>query len=393
MEPPVDLNPDSIHDEKVKVFDPSSPSVRTALPRRQSEDSTTTASWTGTDVPGDRQEQDVSPGSVTETFAAYASAWIPGAGGCRPAAHREAALPAHHGDFHPFQETSAPALCGTPPLRERPERAYVPNPAAGRHHDGLPTQYPGPSTDMRTVNMDFSYGSAFGEELPDAYERLLLDAMVGGFHAVHEERRGRLRLGFHHGDLGGWGNTGTPRARPLPGGRLRTGGCHEPPGNSGEKVEAPVSTVLDPRSIEREIARIRERESNPYSSGVKTNLFTLVIFREQRGREKDRSPCPIASVHAGAQAGAHHHHRPRGRRGDGRDRERTLLPGPEKPRRVLRGGAHRKRGGRTGRGPRRLGRPFSSAICPSSHGGRTAWTGPKTHGRPPSSRPRASSTS
>ncbi len=40
-----------------------------------------------------------------------------------------------------------------------------------------------------------------------------------------------------------------------------------------------MSSVLDPRSIEREIARIRERESNPYSSGVKTNLFTLVIFR------------------------------------------------------------------------------------------------------------------
>lgn len=40
-----------------------------------------------------------------------------------------------------------------------------------------------------------------------------------------------------------------------------------------------MSATLDPRSIEREIARIRERESNPYSSGVKTNLFTLVIFR------------------------------------------------------------------------------------------------------------------
>lgn len=37
--------------------------------------------------------------------------------------------------------------------------------------------------------------------------------------------------------------------------------------------------VLDPRAIEEEIVRIRERESNPYSSGVKTNLFTLVIFR------------------------------------------------------------------------------------------------------------------
>jgi len=37
--------------------------------------------------------------------------------------------------------------------------------------------------------------------------------------------------------------------------------------------------ALDPRAIEEEILRIRERESNPYSSGVKTNIFTLLIFR------------------------------------------------------------------------------------------------------------------
>jgi glucose-6-phosphate 1-dehydrogenase len=32
---------------------------------------------------------------------------------------------------------------------------------------------------VRDVLMDFSYGAAFVEESPDAYERLLLDAMVG----------------------------------------------------------------------------------------------------------------------------------------------------------------------------------------------------------------------
>jgi len=42
-----------------------------------------------------------------------------------------------------------------------------------------------------------------------------------------------------------------------------------------------VSALLNPRVIEQEIARIREKESNPYSSGTKTNLFTLVIFRQE----------------------------------------------------------------------------------------------------------------
>jgi glucose-6-phosphate 1-dehydrogenase len=38
---------------------------------------------------------------------------------------------------------------------------------------------PGQAFEVRDVLMDFSYGAAFLEESPDAYERLLLDAMVG----------------------------------------------------------------------------------------------------------------------------------------------------------------------------------------------------------------------
>ena len=38
---------------------------------------------------------------------------------------------------------------------------------------------PGAEFRIRTVSMDFSYGAAFLEESPDAYERLLLDAMIG----------------------------------------------------------------------------------------------------------------------------------------------------------------------------------------------------------------------
>ena len=44
----------------------------------------------------------------------------------------------------------------------------------------------------------------------------------------------------------------------------------------GEGVEA-ISVSLDPRAIESEITRIRDRESNPYIAGTRTNLFTLVV--------------------------------------------------------------------------------------------------------------------
>jgi glucose-6-phosphate 1-dehydrogenase len=38
---------------------------------------------------------------------------------------------------------------------------------------------PGPTMDIRAVNMDFRYGTSFGVAPPDAYERLLLDCMLG----------------------------------------------------------------------------------------------------------------------------------------------------------------------------------------------------------------------
>jgi glucose-6-phosphate 1-dehydrogenase len=38
---------------------------------------------------------------------------------------------------------------------------------------------PGQGLQIRSVNMDFRYGSSFAVDSPDAYETLLLDAMIG----------------------------------------------------------------------------------------------------------------------------------------------------------------------------------------------------------------------
>ena len=41
------------------------------------------------------------------------------------------------------------------------------------------SKVPGHLMEVRDVNMDFSYGAAFAEDSPEAYERLIYDAMRG----------------------------------------------------------------------------------------------------------------------------------------------------------------------------------------------------------------------
>ncbi len=51
------------------------------------------------------------------------------------------------------------------------------------------SKVPGSAMEVRDVNMDFSYGSAFAEDSPEAYERLILDVLLGepSLFPVNEE--------------------------------------------------------------------------------------------------------------------------------------------------------------------------------------------------------------
>jgi glucose-6-phosphate 1-dehydrogenase len=75
---------------------------------------------------------------------------------------------------------------------------------------GFNSKIPGPTTEMRTVNMDFSYGSAFGDDLPDAYERLLLDAMLGDSTLYMRNDEVESAWGFITEILRGWEQTAEP---------------------------------------------------------------------------------------------------------------------------------------------------------------------------------------
>ena len=72
-----------------------------------------------------------------------------------------------------------------PAVRVQPSQRAGPEPARPAHpaRRGITLRFgakvPGQEFNVRSVSMDFTYSEAFSEEPPDAYERLLLDVMVG----------------------------------------------------------------------------------------------------------------------------------------------------------------------------------------------------------------------
>jgi glucose-6-phosphate 1-dehydrogenase len=140
------------------------------------------AGWVeGEQVLDYRHEEGVSPYSTTETYVAmrlkvdnWRWAGVPiyvRTGKRLPKRVTEVAMTFHRVPHLPF---SASETHGLEPnalvLRVQPDEGITLRFGA---------KVPGQAFRVRTVSMDFSYGAAFLEETPDAYERLLLDAMLG----------------------------------------------------------------------------------------------------------------------------------------------------------------------------------------------------------------------
>jgi glucose-6-phosphate 1-dehydrogenase len=135
----------------------------------------------GLEVQGYRDEEGVAQGSTTETFVAaklfvdnwrWADTPFYVRMGKR-LARRETtiAIQFKRAPHPPFEEGAAEGL--------RPNVLLIhvqPNEGISL---AIGAKVPGQGMTIRTVHMDFLYGGAFREGLPDAYERLILDAMLG----------------------------------------------------------------------------------------------------------------------------------------------------------------------------------------------------------------------
>ncbi|MDH4225994.1 MAG: glucose-6-phosphate dehydrogenase, partial [Deltaproteobacteria bacterium] len=181
MEPPVSMGSDTVRNEKMKFLQSLRP-----ISADKVDDFVVRAQYgagkvMGESVEGYRQEPGVSPQSVTETYVAlklFVDNWrwagVPfflRAGKRMPKRVTEVAI-----HFRPAPHLIFAQNGGARPTSNILSIRIQPNEGISLHF-GAKT--PGPTTDISPVNMEFRYGTSFGREPPEAYERLIMDAMLG----------------------------------------------------------------------------------------------------------------------------------------------------------------------------------------------------------------------
>jgi glucose-6-phosphate 1-dehydrogenase len=180
MEPPISLSADAVRDEKVKVLRSLRPMERSMVAQNVIRGQYTRGHVRGDDVPAYREEPDVDPHSKVETYVAMKVEIDNWRWGGVPYYVRAGKRLARRVTEIAVQFKKVPHT-----LFRAPDGGITPNVLAMRIQpdEGIAlrfiTKEPGQQTVLRDVAMDFRYGSAFGSNTPEAYERLLLDAMRG----------------------------------------------------------------------------------------------------------------------------------------------------------------------------------------------------------------------
>jgi glucose-6-phosphate 1-dehydrogenase len=177
MEPPIDFTADSVRNEKVKVLR----SLHTPGPKSVIRGQYGRGFIEGEAVPGYREEPGVASDSVTETYVAaklYVDNWrwadtpfYVRAGKRLPRRETTIAIQFQRAPHPPFAELAGEGL--------RPNVLLIHVQPDEGVSFAIGAKVPGAGMSIRTVHMDFLYGGAFRTSLPEAYERLILDAMLG----------------------------------------------------------------------------------------------------------------------------------------------------------------------------------------------------------------------
>jgi len=180
MEPPTDLKANSVRDEKVKVIRSLHPITGDDVATHTVRGQYAAGAIFGKEVPAYRDEQRVDPHSMTETYVAlklgidnWRWAGVPiylRVGKRLPKSGTEIAVHFKSAPAVLFN-TNAPDLDqNVLVIRIQPDEGISLR---------MQAKIPGAAVRIEPVKMDFHYGTSFGKASPEAYERLLLDAMSG----------------------------------------------------------------------------------------------------------------------------------------------------------------------------------------------------------------------
>ena len=175
MEPPAAFQADALRDEKVKVLRAIASHPEDVVRGQYG------PGWlAGAKVPGYREEPDVDPQSETETFVAakfviddWRWSGVPvyvRTGKRLPKRATEIAIQFREVPHRLFASTGSEPDPNLLAIRIQPDEGIMLRFGA---------KIPGLGLDVRSVTMDFSYGSTFSVDSPDAYETLILDALQG----------------------------------------------------------------------------------------------------------------------------------------------------------------------------------------------------------------------
>jgi glucose-6-phosphate 1-dehydrogenase len=180
MEPPTDLEANSIRDEKVKVVRSLRRFSREEIARNVVRGQYAEGAINGKPVPGYRQEKNVSPQSMIDTFVAlrlYIDNWrwfgVPiymRVGKRLPKSGTEISVHFKRAPAVLFNKEPEALDQNVLVIRIQPDEGISLR---------MQAKMPGTHFRIQPVKMDFHYGTSFGKASPEAYERLLLDAMSG----------------------------------------------------------------------------------------------------------------------------------------------------------------------------------------------------------------------
>jgi len=214
MEVPASTGANPLRDEKVKVLRAIVPPSLEEVPRMAVRGQYTAGTVGGERVPGYLEEEGVPPDSHTETYAAlrlsvqnWRWAGVPfylRTGKRLARKVTEIAITLKPVPHLAFRETGS--------LGVQPNQLILTVQPDEGVSLSLGAKIPGNLMRIRPVNMEFHYGTAFLSQSPEAYERLILDAMRGDASLFTRDDEVEAQWSIYDPVLEEWQNSPDPPA-------------------------------------------------------------------------------------------------------------------------------------------------------------------------------------